>query len=139
MQLTTALWSQHYSQNNTSQQYSTLDFYNVAYNSSYFSRYWSSIYAGALPDLKKVISQSETNGQWNYWLQAKIMTAFDFNMLVSLYEKIPFSQALLGNDNLTPNFDDAKSVDEGIIKMLDEAISKKTVLAKTSSDSRAFF
>lgn len=126
VQLTTALWSQHYSQNNTSQQYSTLDFYNVAYNSSYFSRYWSSIYAGALPDLKKVISQSETNGQWNYWLQAKIMTAFDFNMLVSLYEKIPFSQALLGNDNLTPNFDDAKSVDEGIIKMLDEAISKKT-------------
>lgn len=125
VQLTAALWAQHYSQNNTSQQYNTIDQYNLANNSTYFTRYWSSVYSGALPDLKLVISQSERDNQWHYWLAAKVMTAFNFNMLVSLYDKIPFKDALLGNDNLTPVFDDGKTVDAGIIKILDEAIAKK--------------
>ena len=125
VQLTGALWAQQYAQNNTSQQYTTIDQYNLANNSGYFTRYWSSVYAGALPDLKRAISQSETEGAWNYWLAAKVLTAFNYNMLVSLYEKIPFSQALLGDANLTPVFDDPKAVDAGIIAILDAAIAKK--------------
>lgn len=125
VQLTTALWAQHYSQNNTSQQYFTIDSYNLAYNSTYFTRYWSSIYAGALPDLKRVISQSAANGEWNYWLQSKILTAFDFYMLSSLWETIPLSQALQGNDNLTPAYDDPTKIDGEIIQILDDAIAKK--------------
>jgi len=124
VQLTGALWAQQYAQNNTSQQYTTIDQYNLANNSTYFTRYWSSIYAGALPDLKRTISQAETEGAWNYWLAAKVMMAFNYNMLVSLYEKIPFSQALMGDTNLTPVFDDPKVVDSGIIAILDAAIAK---------------
>ena len=131
VQLTTALWAQHYSQNNTSQQYNTVDVYNLANNNTYFTRYWSSVYAGALPDLKLVISQAEADKQWNYWLAAKVMTAFNFNMLTSLYEKVPFTSALQGNGDLTPNFDDGKTVDAGIIKLLDEAIAKKAEAVAT--------
>lgn len=126
IQLVGAYWAQHYSQNNTSQQYNTIDQYNLSNSSTYFTRYWSSIYTGALPDLKLVISQSEAAGTWNYWMAAKVMTAFDFNMLVSLFEKIPFTEALQGSDNLTPKFDESKAVDAGIIALLDAAIAKKT-------------
>lgn len=129
VQLVGSYWAQHYAQNNTSQQYTTIDQYNLAYNNNYFARYWSSVYAGALPDLKRVISQSETEGLWNYWVAAKIMTAFDFNMLVSLYEKVPFKEALMGDANLTPVFDESKSIDAGIITMLNEAIAKSTEAA----------
>jgi hypothetical protein len=125
IQLVGAYWAQHYAQNNTSQQYTTIDQYNLANSNTYFSRYWSSIYTGALPDLKQVISQSETDGTWNYWLAAKVMTAFDFNMLVSLFEKVPFKDALKGSDNITPAYDESKTVDAGIIALLDEAIAKK--------------
>lgn len=125
VQLTGALWAQQYAQNNTSQQYATIDQYNLANNSGYFTRYWSSIYSGALPDLKRTILQSETKGAWNYWVAAKVMTAFNYNMLVSLYEKIPFSQSLLGEENLTPIFDESKTVDAGLISILDAAIAKK--------------
>jgi hypothetical protein len=125
VQLTGALWAQHYAQNNTSQQYTTIDQYNLANNSTYFTRYWSAVYAGALPDLKRAISQSETERAWNYWVAAKVMTAFNFNMVVSLYEQIPFSQALLGDANLTPKFDDPKAVDAGIIAILDDAVAHK--------------
>ena len=125
VQLTGAMWAQHYAQNNTSQQYTTIDNYNLNNSSTYFTRYWSTVYAGALPDLKRAISQSETEGAWNYWLAAKVLTAFNYNMLVSLYEKIPFSQALLGDANLTPKFDDPKAVDAGIVAILDAAIAKQ--------------
>jgi hypothetical protein len=126
VQLVTALWAQQYSQNTNSQQYTTIDQYNMTNSNTYFSRYWQSIYAGALPDLKQVMSQAEKEAAWNYWLAAKVMTAYDYNMLVSLFEKVPFSQALQGNDNLTPVFDDSKAVDKGILGLLDEAIAKKT-------------
>ena len=125
VQLTGAYWAQHYSQNNTSQQYTTIDQYNLANNNTYFSRYWSSIYAGALPDLKRAISQADAAGDWNYWLAAKVLTAFNFNMLVSLYEKVPYTEALMGDANLTPKFDESKAVDTKLIALLDEAIAKK--------------
>lgn len=133
VQLIGAYWSQHYSQNNTSQQYTTIDQYNLAYNNNYFARYWSSVYAGALPDLKRAISQAETAGDWNYWLAAKVMTAFDFNMLVSLYEKIPYTEALMGDANLTPVFDESKAVDAKLIALLDQAISKKDSIPSVAS------
>ncbi len=135
VQLTCALWSQQYSQNNTSQQYTTIDQYNMANNNTYFSRYWSAIYSGALPDLKDAISQSETEGNWNYWLASKVLTAYNYNMLVSLYEQIPFTQALQGNANFTPLFDASKDVDNGIIAILDAAIAKKADAAALASMS----
>jgi len=125
VQLTGALWAQHYAQNNTSQQYTTIDQYNMANNNGYFTRYWAAAYAGALPELKRVISQSETERAWNYWVAAKVLTAFNYNMLVSLYEHIPFSEALMGDANLTPKFDDPKAVDAGIVALLDAAVAKK--------------
>ena len=134
VQLTTALWAQQYAQNNTSQQYTTIDQYNLANNNSYFTRYWSAVYAGALPDLKGVITQSEADGSWNYWLAAKVLTAFNYNMLTSLYEKIPLTQALKGVDNFTPKFD-STSIDNSIISILDEAIAKKTEAATLEANA----
>lgn len=132
IQLVGAYWAQQYAQNNTSQQYNTIDQYNLSNSSTYFTRYWSSIYTGALPDLKLVMSQAETEGSWNYWLAAKVLTAFDFNMLVSLFEKVPFTDALKGSDNLTPAYDESKAVDAGIIALLDAAIAKKADAAALS-------
>lgn len=133
VQLTTALWAQQYAQNNTSQQYTTIDQYNLSNSSTYFTRYWQSIYAGALPDLKRSISQAEAEGAWNYWLAAKVMTAFNYNMLVSLYEKIPFTESLMGDANLTPVYDESKVVDAGIIAILDQAIAKKADAAAVAT------
>jgi hypothetical protein len=125
VQLVGAMWAQHYAQNNTSQQYATIDQYNLSNSNSYFTRYWSAIYSGALPDLSLAISQSEKSGDWNYWLASKVLTAYNFNILVSLFETVPFTEALQGNDNLTPKYDDSKTVDAGIISLLDAAIAKK--------------
>lgn len=122
LQLVGGLWSQHYAQNNSSSQYGDWDVYNIT-NSS-FDAVWSSIYSGALPDLNLAKTQAEANSQWGYWVQAQVMMAFDYHILVDFYETIPFSQALNEQYPL-PKYDNGKDVNTGIIAMLDAAIAKK--------------
>jgi hypothetical protein len=124
-QLVGEIWSQHYSQSNSANQYKTIDYYNMANSATEPTAIWNAMYRGALPDFKIAIAQAETAGDWNYWLASKVMTAFDFHLLVSFWEKIPFSDAIKGEDVLEPKFDEGKDVDAGIIAILDEAIAKK--------------
>lgn len=132
-QLVGELWAQHYTQNNAANQYKTIDYYNMANNAGEPTSIWSSMYTGALPDFKIAITQAEKDNEWNYWLASKVMMAFDFHVLVSFFEKIPFTDALKGTDVLEPNFDEGKVVDAGIIALLDEAIAKKADAAAITS------
>ena len=54
------------------------------------------------------------------------MTAFMYHILVDSYGSIPFTEAILGNENTTPKYDDSKTVVyPGLLAMLDEIIAKK--------------
>ncbi|MDR3328732.1 MAG: SusD/RagB family nutrient-binding outer membrane lipoprotein [Prevotellaceae bacterium] len=132
-QLVGEIWSQHYTQNNAANQYKDIDSYNLANNNTYPTNIWASMYYGALPDFKIATAQAEANGEWNYWLAAKVMTAFDFHLLVSFFEKIPFTEALKGEEALAPKYDEGKVVDAGIVALLDEAIAKKDEAAAIAS------
>lgn len=123
LQLIGSFWSQHYTQNNSSNQYNTLAIYSIQ-NSSY-TAIWSSAYFGALTDLKRIIEKSEEGELWNYYVTAKVLTAFNYHILVDLYEKVPFTEALAGAGNLAPKYDESKTVYTGVIAILDEAIAKQ--------------
>lgn len=126
-QLIGSLWSQHYTQGHTSNQYNTLCFYNVSNSSEV--RMWRTPYTVSLPDLDLVIKTAEENNQWNYWAIAKVMTVFNYHMLVDTYGSIPFTEALKGNEGIyNPKYDDSKTVVyPGLIAMLDEVIAKEDV------------
>jgi hypothetical protein len=79
-----------------------------------------------LPDLQDVISESSETGAWDYWVIAKVLTAYNYQMLVDLYENIPFTEALDEVNNKYPSYDDGKTVVyPGVLSMLDEAIAKE--------------
>ncbi len=140
-QLVGSMWSQHYTQNNSSNQYKPIDSYNMTNNSTEITALWSSFYSGALPDFKIAISQAETNGEWNYWVAAKVMTAFDFHVMASFFETIPLTEALEGENLLSPVYDESHSVDAAIISLLDAAIAKKSeakALASMSTNDFVF-
>ena len=124
-QLVGEIWSQHYTQSNSANQYKPIDYYNMANNAGEPTAIWNASYRGALPDFKIAIAQAEAEGEWNYWLASKVMTAFNFNLAVSFWEKIPFGEAIQGEDVLEPKYDEGKTVDAGIIALLDEAIAKQ--------------
>jgi hypothetical protein len=124
LQLMGGMWAQHFAQNANSNQYTGIDSYNITNSSSYMWGPWNFLYAGALPDLQVAISKAEASGSWHYWMISKIMTAYCFHILTDSYGNIPFTEALNFEKFKNPVFDDAKTVNKGIIAILDEAIAK---------------
>ncbi len=135
LELLGGMWSQHYAQHAGSNQYTGIDSYNLPNNSTYITRAWGSLYAGALPDFQLAIQKAEVTGDWHYWMASKIMTAYDFHLLVDAYGDIPFTEALDFYKYVNPKFDNAKTVNQGIIAMLDAAIAKKADAAAAATIS----
>lgn len=119
-----ALWMQHATQGNSTNQYNATVNYNVSISS--YNAFWTNAYANTLPDLKILIEMAEENSAWNYWVIAKILMAFNYHFLTDLYGDIPFTEALQAKEYPAPRYDDSKTVVyPGIIALLDEAIAKE--------------
>ena len=122
IQLIGSIWSQHYTQNNTSNQYRSLDQYTVGIAD--YNPIWTNLYGGALKDLDLAKNMAKTAGQWNYYLPASIMQVFDYHVLVDLYSQIPYTEGLQGDANTAPKWEEGKAVNTKLIAQLDDAISK---------------
>ena len=125
LQLLGGMWSQHYAQNSASNQYTGVDSYNLPNSSSYITRPWGALYAGALTDFQESVNKSESNGEWHYWMASKIMMTYIYSILADSYGDIPFTEALNFKTYLNPRFDNAKDVNASLITMLDDALAKK--------------
>lgn len=119
------MWMQYTTQGNSTNQYNTTVNYSLTTGS--FNAFWTNAYANTLPDLKLVIERAEAEGAWNYWLIAKVLTAYNFHILTDLYEDIPFTEALQAAEFPHPKYDESRmAVYPGIIAILNEAIAKET-------------
>lgn len=121
------IWSQFYTQNTTSSQYRNVDAFNMSKNdfgSTLRSSPWAELYSGALNDLQFVINKSKASENWNYYLMATAMKAYTMQVLVDIYDKVPYTEAFQGANNLAPHFDDGYTVYKGLLAELDTALSK---------------
>ncbi|MGL4484316.1 MAG: SusD/RagB family nutrient-binding outer membrane lipoprotein [Anaerovoracaceae bacterium] len=127
LQLVGSIWAQHYTQGNTSNQYQVIDYYNISNSSTYSTRTWSLLYAGAIPDLDQTIQIAAKEGKWNYWVAATLIKAYTYHILTDTYGDVPFTEADKGTDVLAPKLDDSKTIIyPGIIKLIDDALAKMT-------------
>jgi hypothetical protein len=126
LQLLGGMWSQHYAQNSASNQYTGIDSYNLPNSSTYITRSWGALYAGALTDFQESMKKAESKGEWNYWMASKIMSVYVFHILTDSYGDIPFTEALNFQTYVNPVFDKAKTVNASLISMLNEALARKT-------------
>ena len=118
-----SLWAQHFTQSNTANQYKTIDGYRLT--SSDFNGSFNELYSGALNDYATVIEETEVAQDWNTSLMAVTMQAYTFQVLVDLYDQIPFTEALKGKSgNISPKYDESSVVYDGLISRLDNAMSK---------------
>lgn len=83
--------------------------------------YWDGFYDN-LQDYQYVINGADAAGQGYLKGPAKVMKALVFQYLVDMYGNIPYTDALKGVGSLAPKFDDQKTVYEGLITLLDNAI-----------------
>lgn len=86
---------------------------------------WSAMYAGALMDAKQIIlkAQADATKSPHFEGVAKILQAVLLGYGTDIWNDIPWSEALLGKENLTPAFDSQESIYAQIQSLLDDGIS----------------
>lgn len=73
------MWLQFTTQGNTTNQYNTLCNYSLTVTS--YNGFFTNAYTNTLPDLKDVLSMAEQEEAWDYWVIAKVLTAYNYHML----------------------------------------------------------
>ena len=126
---TGSYWSGQWTQSN-GYILSTTTFSYIFTNGDF--NYWDGFYDN-LYDYQYVIDNADAAGQSYMKGPAKVMKAYVYQNLVDLYGNIPFSDALKGVGSLAPKFDDAKTIYEGLITLLDQAIADVNANAFASS------
>ena len=116
------IWAEYYTQSALANQYKDVDSYNMPNTDNFVNDVWDGLYAGGLKNYQYVISEATTAGDWNTNLMAVVMKAYTTAILVDLFDKIPYSQALKGSANLNPTFDDGYSIYTSLLSSIDSAL-----------------
>src|SRR5205085_8062806 len=77
-----------------------------------------------LEDYQYVLEQTDGDAANLYFnAAARIMKAYDFQLLVDTYGNIPYTDALQGSEMLTPTYDDAAGIYPKLADELDKAMA----------------
>ncbi|MCG8697807.1 MAG: SusD/RagB family nutrient-binding outer membrane lipoprotein [Bacteroidales bacterium] len=116
-----ALWSQHWTQSPGASQYAGIDSYDI--NSSTYDGQFGELYSGALKNLEEVRVQSAQEKEWKYCLIATVMQVYTFQILTDLYNQVPFSEALYGNEDIkNPKWEQGDDIYDSLIARLDAVL-----------------
>ncbi|HCL83186.1 MAG TPA: SusD/RagB family nutrient-binding outer membrane lipoprotein [Chitinophagaceae bacterium] len=116
------LWSEFTTEDVSSSQYRNYDSYNVT--STDLNTSYNQLYTGALNDLQLILNKTKVSEDWNYNLMATVLKVYTYQVLVDLYDQVPYSQALQGTGDLQPVFDHGDSIYESLLATLDTALNK---------------
>lgn len=125
------IWGENFTQSAQANQYKDIDAYNV--KSTDLNAAYIGLFTGGLKNYQYVIDKAGDTKDWNFYLMATVMKAYSTQVLVDLYDKIPYSEALLGPANLNPRFDNGDAIYTSLISEIDNALSKDFSASTNSS------
>lgn len=118
------IWAQYFTQSATASQFKQIDSYNLTNIDEELNLSYEELYTGALNDYQLTIQKATERGDWRYNLMATVMKAYTYAFLVDLYDKVPYSQALQGQANVQPSFDDGYSIYVALLAEINAALAK---------------
>lgn len=116
------IWGEYWTQAALSNQYKNIEDYNL--QKTDFNGAYTELFSGALNDYQFVIRKAEETSSWKFYLMGTVMKAYTYQILVDLYDKVPYSEAFQGVDNLQPKFDDGDLIYQSLLNEIDTALSK---------------
>lgn len=96
------------------------DTYDNAFQPVNFNNNWSTAY-DLLNTVKVMEPKAIQNKEFTALGASKVIRVYVFMTLVDIYGDVPFTQSLLGNDNLTPSYDSGASVYKQLFLDIEEA------------------
>ena len=123
---------QYYDQMPESEQYKDLVRYMFTQSSAVLDRSYAMLYAVALEDLEDILKSNATTGADKF--MATTLRALCFQLAVDNWDQAPYTEALKGNGNTAPKWDDGQSVYEGILNEMDSVESLITDETITCTD-----
>jgi len=134
-QLLGGMWAQHWAQSTGASQWTDWEDYSLQ-SDQYDTRQFGALYSGVLSDMEYIRKETYKSKDWTYYLVATCIQSYTYQILVDLYDKIPFTEALQGSANFTPKWDDGSLVYDSLIARIDFALNKDFTL-KSSSNPEA--
>ncbi len=125
------LWSEFTTEDVSSSQYRNFDSYNVT--STDLNTDYNQLYTGALNDLQLILQKTQASQDWNYNLMATVLKVYTYQVLVDLYDQVPYSAALQGAANLQPAFNNGDSIYEALLSSLDSALNQDFTASTNST------
>src|SRR5215210_5671814 len=125
------IWGEYVTQSAQSNQYKYIDAYNVKSND--LNAPYTGLFTGGLKNFQAVIDKSKAAGDWNFYLMGTVMKAYTATLLVDLYDKIPYFEALQGASNLNPKFDDGYEIYKDVLAAIDTALNKDFTASTNTS------
>ena len=100
-------------------------------------RPYTQLYAGALYDYTGGLAKANESKNYRFKLMYTVMKAYTYEVLVDLYDKVPYSEAFQVNTVLQPKFDDGYVIYQALIKDIDDALSKDYKTGPWTAEQRA--
>lgn len=91
------------------------------------------MYPGVLFDLEAIITKGTAQNAPHFVGVAQVQKAYLFSILVDMFGDVPYTEALKGNNMLTPKYDASQAIYDDLFKLLDQA--KVNLSAASSSIS----
>ena len=113
---------EYVTQASAASQYKAIDQYDL--KTTDLNAQYTTLYSYGLKNLQFVIDKAKATQDWNFYLMGTVMKAYGTVLLVDIYDKIPYTEALQGVANLTPKFDDGYSIYKSLLADIDTALNK---------------
>lgn len=120
-QIAGGFWAGYWTQNLVQNQYKDLDKYTI--NPTTYDTPFQTLFAGAQQDFQTVINKAKGDSS-NYAAIAGLEQAFTYQVLSDAYDRVPFGEALQGENNLQPRYDEGAAIYDGIIRLIDASVAR---------------
>jgi hypothetical protein len=97
-------------------------YYNYVMTSTDFDNSWGNMYTSVLGNNMDLLTRSDAGGYNRYSGISRILMAYSLQLLVDEWGDIPYSEALRGDANTHPAFDNQQNLYDTILNLVDRAL-----------------
>ena len=120
LRITGGYFSEHYAQTFGTSNY--VDYSQFTMSATRSSTHYTQLYQKVLVNSKTIMDRAKESKTYGDYLAAASIFAFTFQILVDCYGEVPYTQAF-NSEYMAPVYDDGKVVYEGVIAILEEALT----------------